>query len=378
MTDDPEIHGSCHPEFEIVRDAFAANFRAGMEIGACAAVVVDGEAVLDIWAGTRNDVGDPWDRDTIVNVYSTTKTMASFCMLMLADRGQLRFDAPVAGYWPAFAAHGKDGVLVGHVMSHQAGLSGFDPPVEAPELYDHDAIAARLADTAPWWAPGSAAGYHALTQGFLQNELVRRIDGRTLGQFFAEEVAAPLGADFHIGLPASEDARIAELDPPRLGLEATPDEGTIASRTLRGTPLTGLEPRTREWREAELPAAGGFGNARSVTRIHAAVACGGVLDGVRLMSEQATRVPLQEQFLGDDLVLGLPARYGMGFGLNHPLEPRTPTDDAYFWGGWGGSVAVIDLEKRCSIAYVMNNMADDLIGDERGANIVAATYAALG
>ena len=263
-------------------------------------------------------------------------------------------------------------------MSHQAGLSGFDPPVEAPELYDHDAIAARLADTAPWWAPGSAAGYHALTQGFLQNELVRRIDGRTLGQFFAEEVAAPLGADFHIGLPASEDARIAELDPPRLGLEATPDEGTIASRTLRGTPLTGLEPRTREWREAELPAAGGFGNARSVTRIHAAVACGGVLDGVRLMSEQATRVPLQEQFLGDDLVLGLPARYGMGFGLNHPLEPRTPTDDAYFWGGWGGSVAVIDLEKRCSIAYVMNNMADDLIGDERGANIVAATYAALG
>ncbi len=371
------VHGFCHEDFEIVRDAFVANFTAGLEIGACAAVTVDGETVVDIWAGDRNAAGDPWERDTIVNVYSTTKTMASICMLMLADRGQLRFDAPVAEYWPEFAAHGKDDVLVSHVMSHQAGLSGFDPPIPVTDLYEHDAIASLLADTAPWWPPGSAAGYHAITQGFLQNEVLRRIDGRTMGRFFAEEVAGPLGADFHIGLSASEDDRVADLDPPAAAMDVIPDEGTVATRTFRAAPLTALEPRTREWRAAEIPAAGGTGNARGVARVHSAVACGGELDGVRLMLPETTRIPLQEQFIGDDLVLGMPTRYGMGFGLNHPLEPRTPTQDAYYWGGWGGSVAIIDLEKRCSIAYVMNNMANDLMGDERGSNVAAAVYAAL-
>lgn len=373
-----EIHGHCHDDFAIVRDAFAANFAAGEEIGACAAVTLNGEMVVDIWAGDRNSSGDPWVADTIVNVYSTTKTMASICMLMLADRGQLRFDLPVAEYWPEFARNGKGAVLVSHVMSHQAGLPGFEPPVSPEDLYDHAAMAALLEAMTPWWTPGEGIGYHAITQGFVQAEILRRIDGRTMGQFFREEVAEPLGADFHIGLPAAEDHRVADLDPPVAAMDAVPDMGTTQTRTFRSAPLSALEPRSRDWRGAEIPAAGGTGNARSVARVHSAIACGGEVDGVRLMSPEATLVPLMEQCIGDDQVLDLPARFGMGFGLNHPLEPSTPSDESYFWGGWGGSTSIIDVGHQMSIAYVMNNMADALTGDERGRNITRAAYAALG
>ncbi len=376
-----EVHGFCKPGFEGVRDAFVANFDQGLELGASVAVTRDGEFMVDLWAGDADPRGTPWGEDTIVNVYSTTKTMAATCVLLLADRGQVDLHAPVAEYWPEFAQNGKAGVLVSHVMSHSAGLSGFDEPAPTPEeLYDWDKIVSRLAAQAPWWEPGPASGYHAITQGYLQGEIVRRVTGRSIGTFFREEIAVPLGADFHIGLDAKHDARVGELIPPAASLGAgagAAEPGSVAARTLGAPVLTAEEPQTRAWRAAEIPAAGGIGNARSVARVHSALACGGTVDGVELMSEAGVTRALEEQTRGTDLVLGMPTVFGMGFGLNDASFPISPNPRAFFWGGWGGSLAIIDLDARASVAYVMNRMEADLMGDRRGGVLALAAFQSL-
>lgn len=377
-----EIHGSIAPGFEPVRDAFERNFAQGLERGASVCVTKDGESVVDLWAGEADPSGRAWERDTIVNVYSTTKTMAALCVLMLADRGEVDLAAPVARYWPEFAKNGKEDITISHVMSHSAGLSGFDPPLDSVDmLYDWDACVERLAAQTPWWTPGTASGYHAVTQGYLQGEIVRRVTGDSIGKFFREQVATPLGADFHIGLAESEDDRVAELVPPTRGLgesdEGGPPPDSIAARTFAGTSLTAREPRTREWRGAEIPAAGGTGNARSVGRVHSALACGGSVDGVSLMSEAGVARILEEQIRGMDLVMGAPLVFGNGFGLNNPAAPISPNPRSFFWGGWGGSLAIIDLDARATISYVMNRMEADLLGDPRGAGVAAAAFGAL-
>lgn len=377
-----EIQGFVKPGFEGVRDAFSANFDEGLEDGACVTVTKDGEFVVDLWAGEAHPDGRPWERDTIINVYSTTKTMAALCVLMLADRGEVDLAAPVATYWPEFATNGKEAITISHVMSHSAGLSGFDPPPEnVAFFYEWDACVERLAAQAPWWAPGTQSGYHAITQGYLQGEIVRRVTGRSIGSFFREEVAEPLGADFHIGLPASEDARVAQLVPPPNALggggDERPPKDSVAARTFAGAPLTATEPRTREWRAAEIPAAGGTGNARSVGRVHSALACGGAVDGVRLLSEAGVERILEEQVSGKDLVLGVPFSLGNGFGINSAKRPLGPNPRTFFWGGWGGSLAMTDLDARMTISYVMNRMAASLVGDLRGGKIAASAYASL-
>ena len=338
--------------------------------------------MVDIWAGDADTDGTPWHRDTIVNVYSTTKTMAATCMLMLADRGELDFDAPVARYWPEFAQNGKDGVLVRHVMAHTAGVPGFDPPITTEQLYDLDIVAANLAAQAPWWEPGTASGYHAISQGNLEGEILYRITGQHMADWFRTEVAEPLGADFWMSLPASEDHRVAALVPPVFSSEELTINGvavsadSIAVKAILSVPMTATEPSTREWRAAEIPAAGGFGNARSIARIHAALACGGTVDGVRLMSEAGARRAQEEQTDGIDHVLMVRLRHGLGFGL-HLGDSFTTEPGQMFWGGWGGSLAAVDLDARVSIAYVMNRMDADLMGDIRARNIVDAVRARL-
>src|SRR5258706_12934740 len=294
--------GFCAPEFEPVREAFLANFADGDEVGASVAVTQNGAQVVDLWAGDAVKGGAPWRRDTIVNVYSTTKTMASTCLLMLADRRAIDFDAQVARYWHEFARNGKEGVLVRHVMSHSAGLSGFDPPLESvEELYDWDGIVRRLAAQKPWWTPGDGSGYHALTQGYLQGEIVRRVTGKSIGAFFRDEIAGPLGADFHIGLAPEHDARVEELVPPPVGPAAAPsDPASIAVRTMKSASIDGSEPRTPAWRRAEIPAGGGIGDARPAGPAPSALACGGPVDGVRLLSEAGVRPALEEQTNGTD------------------------------------------------------------------------------
>jgi len=370
-----EIQGTCDDGFGAVRDAFAKNFDDGTEVGASVFVTVDGKPVVDMWAGDANPAGDPWERDTIVNVYSTTKTMAAICMLMLADRGELDFAAPVAQYWPEFAANGKENVLVSQVMGHSAGMCGWDTPMTAADLYDWDLCCTRLAEQAPWFEPGSQPGYHAITQGYLQGEILRRITGQDIDTFFRTQVAGPLGADFHLSLDAEHDHRVGELIPPRpLTAEETPEAGSIAART--GNPrLNATEPQTREWRAAVIPAAGGFGNARSVGRIHSAMACGGTVDGVTLLSPEGVEVALEKQSEGVDLVLRTEVAMGMGFGVSSPMMPLPPR--TFFWGGWGGSSAIIDLDTRSTITYVMNRMDATLTGDMRGGSITLAAFGAL-
>ncbi len=379
-----DLHGTCNSSFERVSQAFSTNFEEGLELGAAVAVTLDGQPVVDLWAGNADPGGTPWERDTIVNVYSSTKTMAATCMLVLADRGELDFDAPVARYWPEFAQNGKESVLVRHVMSHTAGLPGFDPPVTVEEIYDLDGIAAHLAAQSLWWEPGTQSGYHAVTQGNLEGEILYRITGKRMGPWFRDEIADPTGADFHMGLPASEDPRVAELIPPQVnptaepeinGVALTPD--MVATRALMSLGLTATEPQTREWRAAEIPAAGGIGNARSIARVHSFLACGGEVDGQRLLSEAGVRKALEQQIDNVDQVLMAQLRHGIGFGLavEDWVDPRN--DATMFWGGWGGSIAVIDLDARVSIAYVMNRMEADLTGDPRGRRIVEAVYDCL-
>jgi CubicO group peptidase (beta-lactamase class C family) len=282
-----DIQGTYDDLFVAVPTALAGLLDGG-DVGGSVAVFVDGEPVVDIWGGYTDDSRTTaWSRDTIVNVWSTTKTMTALCALMLADAGEIDFGAPVSAYWPEFAAGGKDAVEVRHLMSHTAGLAGWTEPVTVEDLYDWDKVTALLAAQEPWWQPGTASGYHALTQGFLVGEVVRRVTGQSLGQFFAKEVAGPLGADFHIGLDAAYDDRVATLVPPpslRDQIGALPAE-SLARRLFSNPWLDATETRDRAWRVAEIPAANGHGNARSVAAVQSVLAGGGTTRGVRLLSE---------------------------------------------------------------------------------------------
>ena len=373
-----EIHGTYDPRFEGVRAAFADNFARGADVGASFAATVNGEFVVDLWGGFA-DPGRtrPWEKDTLVNVYSTTKTMTALTALLLADRGELDFAAPVARYWPEFAANGKSAVTVAQLMSHSSGLSGWKEPLAKADLYDWDKVTTLLAAQAPFWEPGTAPGYHALTQGYLVGEVVRRITGRSLGTVFREEIAEPLGADFHIGLPASEDARVAELIPPPPG--GAIGDGPMSELTANMANNPGIdvhETRTRAWRAAEIPAAGGQGNARSIARVHSILANGGEVDGRRYLSEAGCRRALELQVEGHDLVLNIPARFGLGFGLAGGALPL-PNESTIYWGGYGGSLAIIDMQNRAAFGYAMNRMESTTTGDLRAASLAMAAWAAL-
>lgn len=373
-----EVHGSFDEAFRGVRDAIDNTLEQGLDVGASAAVVVDGEFVADVWGGFADEARTvPWERDTITNVWSTTKTMAALCALILADRGELDLHAPVATYWPEFKAGGKEGVEVRHLLSHNAGLSGWQEPMAPADLYDWEKATSRLAAQEPWWEPGTASGYHAITQGYLVGEVVRRVTGQTIGRFFADEVAGPLGADFHIGLAPEHDGRVARVIPPPPLDVLGADPASIPVRTLSNPPLSAEQSWEEGWRRAEIPAAGGHGNARSVAAVQSVLACGGEARGVRLLSEEGCRAVLREQSYGTDLVLGMPIRFGIGYGLTSPEMPLGPNEATCFWGGWGGSLVVVDLDARMVVSYVMNKMGEGTVGDLRGASVVAAAYAGL-
>jgi CubicO group peptidase (beta-lactamase class C family) len=370
---DGSVGGFTADNYSKVRETFAANLASGVDIGASFCATREGETVIDLWGGWADEAKTrPWERDTIVNVYSTTKTMTALTALLLADRGELDFDAPVARYWPEFAAAGKADVKVSHLMSHSAGLSGWKEPITTEDLYDWEKATSLLAAQAPYWEPGSQPGYHALTQGYLVGEVVRRITGKSLGTVFREEIAEPLGADFHIGLPASEDERVADLIPPPAGGGiADGEQSELVANMSRNPGIDPLATRTRAWRAAEIPAAGGTGNARSVAEIHVLLANGGVAKGKRLLSEAGCRKALELQIEGPDLILGGPARFGLGFGLPSATVPM-PNPNTIYWGGYGGSLIIIDMDARTTVAYAMNKMAPTTTGDMRAFSLMAA------
>jgi len=378
------IEGHCDPRFAAVREAFEANFEAGREVGASLAATVDGEFVVDLWGGHADAAKTRvWERDTIINVFSTTKAMTALCVHMLVDRGLLDVDAPVARYWPEFAQAGKERITVRQVLSHSAGLAGIRQPLETEALYDWTRMTAALAAESPWWEPGTATGYHAVTYGYLLGEIVQRITGRTLGAFFREEVAGRLGADFHIGLPASEDARVAELvtpsaeENPAAGASTAVDGETLAEEVIRNPPLRPEFANRPEWRRAEIPAANGHGNARSVARVMALLACGGELGGTRLLQEQTIARAIEEQGYAKDLVLGFEMRWGLGFMLTSRQLPLGPNPRTFGHGGWGGSLGFADLDARVGWAYIMNKMSPGTAGDARVAGVLGALYGSV-
>jgi CubicO group peptidase (beta-lactamase class C family) len=380
------VEGFARAEFSEAREAFEANLANGADVGASFCATVEGETVVDIWGGFADAAKTkPWAKDTIVNVYSTTKTMTALTALLIADRGELDFDAPVVKYWPEFAANGKERIKVSHLMSHTSGLSGWREPITAPDLYDWEKMTALLAAQAPLWEPGTASGYHVITHGFLIGEVVRRITGKSLGTVFREEIAEPLGADFHIGLPASEDSRVADIIPFELSSLSEGARTAVLSEieeiTLRNMPLDVANTRTRAWRGAEIPAVNGHGNARSVAEIHAILANGGVAKGKRFLSEAGCRKALEQQIEGPDLIMKRlpPARFGMGFGLPGPLlKMPLPNPNTIYWSGGGCSLIIIDMDARATFAHVMNKMEPTPVGDPRSFRIVSAMFRALG
>ena len=374
-----EISGHCDEKFNAVRAAFENNFANNGDVGASVALSVEGEMVVDLWGGYRDaEKSQPWLEDTIINVYSTTKTMAAQCALLLADRGEIDLYAPVAQYWPEFAQNGKEQVQVRHFLSHSAGLSGTDKLIQGEALYDWDQVVTALAEQAPWWEPGTASGYHAITQGHLIGEVVRRVTGKSLGEFYASEIATPLGADFHIGTPEQHFDRIAELVAPDVQPESTDsDPDSIANRTFRSPAISAKAARTEGWRKAEIPAANGHGNARSVVRAQTPMANGGSAFGVDLMSADGVARIFDKQTEGQDLVLGVPLVFGMGYGLTSDVMPMGPNEHIAYWGGWGGSSIVVDQDAHLCCSYVMNKMEMGLLGDTRGFSLLQAAYSSL-
>ncbi|MET9809401.1 serine hydrolase domain-containing protein [Streptomyces halstedii] len=380
------IHGHCDPRFTAVRDAFAGNFAVRAELGAAVTVLLDGEPVVDLWGGWADaDRARPWERDTVVNVWSTTKGPTALCAHILADRGQLDLDAPVAAYWPEFAAAGKESVRVRHLLSHRSGVAGLREPHTLAALYDWEATTAALAATAPWWEPGTRSGYHALTYGFLVGEVVRRITGLLPGAFLRREVTGPLDIDFTIGRPEQDAHRVAELVRPgtvvreQAALFARMEPVAIASLL---NPGTGTEAaNTPEWRAAEIPAANGHGTARAVAALYGIIAGRGSLDGRRILSEQAAERVREGQGSCRDLVLGTgfthETELGLGLWLSGPNGSYGPNPRAVGHDGAGGSCGLADPEAGIALGYVMNRMGPHIADDPRKTALVDAVYGSL-
>jgi CubicO group peptidase (beta-lactamase class C family) len=374
------VNGACDDRFVAVHDALASNIASGEEVGAAIAVDIDGDLVVDLWGGHRDAARTlPWERDTIVNVWSTTKEVTALAVLMCVDRGLIDLDAPVARYWPEFAANGKESVVVRDLMAHRSGVAAWDQPVVVEDLYDWQRSTERLAAQAPWWEPGTASGYHAVNFGHLLGELVRRVTGKHLKEFVATEIAGPLGADLQIGATADDDHRIADIIPPppvpRDALSLPPD--SLMLRTFSSPALGAETANTAAWRRADIGGANGHTNARALVRTMSLISRGAV--GPLTLSQQTIDRIFEEQVRGIDLVLGVPLRWGIGFGLPEPATlPYIPDERICFWGGWGGSLTIMLPESKTTISYVMNKMAPGIIGSDRGEAYASAIFAALG
>jgi CubicO group peptidase (beta-lactamase class C family) len=354
-----DVQGTTTEQFAGLVDQLEKNLASGADVGASIAVYHHEQLVADIWGGYRDEAKTtPWDRDTLVNVWSSTKTMTFLVALMLCDRGELDFNAPVSRYWPEFAANGKESIEVRHVMNHCAGLSGWQETFALEDLADWDIMTGLLATQAPWWEDRSLTGYHAITQGFLIGEIVRRITGTSIGQFLKREVTDVLGADFFLGLPESEEDRVSiVIPPPPLDLSQV-DPESILARTLDPNVFDPTGPRYRWFRAAEIPAGNGHGNARSVATIQQVMANNGQVNGHRFFSEKTGDTVFERQVGGVDQVLGVDVSFGLGYGLSSASVPIGPR--SCYWGGWGGSLIMMDQDLGLTISYMMNKMGDSL------------------
>lgn len=384
------VHGLCDPAFDAVREAFEENFRENRELGASVALQVDGVTRVSLWGGLAGRGPDvPWNEDTLVNVYSTTKGMASLCMHRLVDAGALDLESPVARYWPEFAAQGKQQIRVVDILAHRAGLPGVREPVPHEALYDQARMARMLAAAAPLWEPGTKHAYHAVMFGFLVAELVLRVAGRSIGRYFREEVAGPLGADVHIGLALEHESRVSKLTRV-LGEQAPPGNmdllHVITTEPQSLTTLAFANPaaspaavNTTQWRQAEIPSSNGHASALGIATVYGAAVAKSAQTGVQLLSPEALARCSVEHSYGYDEVLRLTTRFGPGFMLSQPSGGGWfgPNPRNFGHPGLGGSIGFGDPDAGLGFGYVMNRAGMEILVGARPRRLIEAVYACL-
>jgi CubicO group peptidase (beta-lactamase class C family) len=371
------VSGSCLPAFEPLRDLLTRNLADGTDAGASVAVVHDGELVADLWGGEARP-GVPWTEDTVVQVWSVSKTMAALTVLVLADRGELDLDAPVAAYWSEFR---REDVLVKHLLSHTSGYAGWTEPLDVAGLLDLERSERMLAEQEPWWEPGTASGYHMVGYGHLLDGLVRGATGVPLADQFRTLVAEPLGADVHLGVPDEAMDRCADLQPPTetsLDIAALPEGNFLVPTIVNPILDVNTLCNTAEWRAVSVAGANGHGNARGIARAQSVVSHGGEVGGVRLLSPDTLERAFEVQADGTDLVLMLPLTWGIGYALPNAVSaPAVPDGRVLWWTGWGGSIVVNDLDRRTTFAYAMNRMVDHFTSSPRTDGYVRTAFDCL-
>jgi len=389
----PLVQGHCEPAFAGVRDAFEHNFTEGGELGASLAVEIDGRPVVDLWGGWADTTGGSrWQRDTVCVVFSNTKPATALCAHMLAEAGELDLDRPVAHYWPAFAREDKRGITVRMLLDHSAGLPALRERLPDGAAFDWAQMVHRLEEERPFWTPGTRVGYHALTYGWLVGELVRRLSGSLPGEFFRRRIAEPLGLDFRIGLPDSEEHRVAPISPPPpLGTPRNAFEQALVNEPDSPTALYmkntgGWRPsgfNSRAGHAAGLPAAGGITNARALARLYGTLARGGERDGLRLLREDTlARATAVSSATHDDACLRVPTRFGAGFMRQMDNRARGLDSacfglDAFGHVGAGGSLAFASPSRRLGFGYTMNRMGPGVLLNERAHRLVRAVHEAV-
>ena len=399
------VNGFCEENFLDAKNIFEESINCGFELGGAICIEVEGKKVLDLWGGhLDHERTEPWQENTIVNVFSTTKGIAAICLLQLIEKGLLDLDKPVADYWPEFAQNGKENIPVRYLFCHKSGLCGVREPLQPGAFSNWDLICDELAKQEPLWEPGSAHGYHAITYGHLVGELLRRIDGRTIGTYFREEIAEPLDLDFWIGLPDSEFHRVSDIYPskpsplqfllpliaklPRFLLPGPTkflvdfgDTSKPVGAAFNNPPISsneGMEANTKKWRNAEIPAANGHATARSIAKLYGVLANGGSLDDFHLLSPDTIERGRETQSDGKDLVLGgMHTRFGLGFMLGTENVSMGPNPNAFGHGGAGGSLGFSDPDNHISLGFVMNQMHPGITAWKTATDVAESVYKSL-
>jgi len=402
-----EVNGYCDERFIEAKELFEQSISSGFELGCAITLEIEGEVVLDLWGGHANlEKTEKWKKDTIVNVFSTTKGMAAMCLLQLVEKGLIDLDAPVSQYWPEFAANGKEAIPVRYLLCHKSGLCGVREPLGHGSFTNWELICSELAKQEPFWEPGTAHGYHALTFGHLVGEVVRRVSGKTIGQYFNDEIAKPLDLDFWIGLPEDKFSRVTDIQPNIPGLLqktmmpilsriprfAAPrlirmlldmQDPTTASGAAFNNPQMKMDPKnmeanTREWRMAEIPAANGHGTARSIAKLYGALAIGGSRDGVHVLNPETIEMARQTESDGKDLVLGqIHTRFGLGFMLGTEDVSMGPNKNSMGHGGAGGSLGFADIDNKISLGFTMNQMHEGITAWKTATDVAESIYNTL-
>ena len=374
-----EIYGECDPQFSKVKETFEKLHQEDREIGSCFAVYKDGKPLVDLWGGFQDeDRTKPWQKDNLVTVYSTTKGVAAFCIALAMEKGLLKYEEKVSTYWPEFANNGKEDITVGMLMSHQAGICSPETR-NVDDYYNQNLMAEKLAGMTPIWEPGTASGYHSMTFGWLTSELILRVTGKSLGTYFREEVGDQHEIDFFIGLPESEDHRVAELVPFDIvrneNSEQQKIELTEAQKSQRNSAGTLDIHNTKAWRQAEIPSANGQGNAGGLAKFYSLIVPED--NSIKLLKDDTVNQMTTMQIEGRDLVLAVQVRWGVGFILNKHKVIYGPVESAFGHSGYGGSCAFGDPENKIGVSYVMNRMLDNFNADGRSIELINTTYDCL-